>query len=138
MSKYVDLQIECQRMWNKRVQAIPVIIGATGVIDKNTKKYIGKIPGHHNIYMLQRLAILGTGHIMRKVLSIKTESVTGHNIQTMQVKGVGITPDENMVEATNLKSRDKTPLIIVIIITIIKIIIRHRNGDSVIIVFITN
>ena len=40
MSKYVDLQIECQRMWNKRVQVIPVIIGATGVTDKNMKKCI--------------------------------------------------------------------------------------------------
>ena len=40
MSKYVDLQIECQRMWNKRVQVIPVLIGATGVIAKNIKKYM--------------------------------------------------------------------------------------------------
>ena len=71
MSKYVDLQIECQRIGNKRVQVIPVIIGATGVIDKNIKKYIGKIPGHHNIYNLQKSAILGTAHILRNVLSIK-------------------------------------------------------------------
>ena len=27
MSKYVDLQIECQRLWNKKVEVIPVIIG---------------------------------------------------------------------------------------------------------------
>ena len=82
MSKYVDLQIDCQRMWNKRVQVIPVIIGGTGVIDKNIKKYIGKIPGHHHIYKLQRSAILGTAHILRKVLSIKPDSVIGPNIQT--------------------------------------------------------
>ena len=25
MSKYVDLQIECQRIWNKKVEVIPVI-----------------------------------------------------------------------------------------------------------------
>ena len=30
MSKYVDLQIECQRLWNKKVEVIPVTIGATG------------------------------------------------------------------------------------------------------------
>ena len=41
MSKYVDLQIECQRLWNKKVEAIPVIIGATGIVDKNMKKYVG-------------------------------------------------------------------------------------------------
>ena len=51
MSKYVDLKIECQRLWNKKVEVIPVIIGATGIVDK---KYVIRIPGHHNIYNLQR------------------------------------------------------------------------------------
>ena len=55
MSKYVDLQIECQRLWIKKVEVIPVIIGATGIVDKNTKMYVGRIPGCHNIYSLQRL-----------------------------------------------------------------------------------
>ena len=81
-------------MWNKRVQVIPVIIGATGVIDQSIKEYIGKILGNHNIYNLQRSAILGTAHILRKVLSIKPGSVTGHYIQSMRVHGVGITPNE--------------------------------------------
>ena len=60
MSKYVDLQIECQRLWNKKVEVIPVIIGATGIEDKNIKKYVGRIPGHHKIYNLQRSAVIGT------------------------------------------------------------------------------
>ena len=30
ISKYADLQIKCQRLWNKNVEVIPVIIGATG------------------------------------------------------------------------------------------------------------
>ena len=34
MSKYVDLQIECQRMWNKKVEVIPITIGATGIVEK--------------------------------------------------------------------------------------------------------
>ena len=73
MSKCVDLQIECQRLWNKKVEVIPVIIGATGIVDKNIKRYVGRIPGCHNIYSLQRSAILGTAHILRKVLSIKPD-----------------------------------------------------------------
>ena len=52
MRKYVDLQIECQGLWNKKVDVIPVIIGATGIVDKNIKKYVGRIPGCHNIYSL--------------------------------------------------------------------------------------
>ena len=39
-----DLQIECQRIWNKKVEVITVIIGATGIVDKNIKKYVGRIP----------------------------------------------------------------------------------------------
>ena len=52
MSKYVDLQIECQRLWNKKVEVISVIIGATGIVDKNIKKYVGRIPGCHNVFSL--------------------------------------------------------------------------------------
>ena len=73
MSKYVDLQIECQRLWIKKVEVIPVIIGATWTADKNMKKYVGRISGCHNIYSWQRSAILGTAHILRKVLSIKPD-----------------------------------------------------------------
>ena len=73
MSKYVDLQIEHQRIWNKKVEVIPVITGATGIVDKNIKKYVARTPGWHNIYSLQRSAILGTTHILRKVLSIKPD-----------------------------------------------------------------
>ena len=73
MAKYVDLQIECQRMWKKKVEVVPVIIGTTGIVEKNMKKYLNKIPGQHNIYSLQRSAVLGTAHILRKVLSIKPE-----------------------------------------------------------------
>ena len=71
MSQYVDLQIECQRLWNKKLDVIPVIIGATGIVDKNIKKHVGKLPGCRNIYSLHRSGILGTAHMLRKVLSIK-------------------------------------------------------------------
>ena len=54
MSKYVDLQIECKGIWNRKVGVIPVIIGVTGIVDKNIKKYVGRIPGCHNIYSLKR------------------------------------------------------------------------------------
>ena len=73
MSKYVDLQIECQRMWNKKVEVIPIIIGATGIVEKGIQSYLQRIPGKQNLYNLQRSAILGTAHILRKVLSIKPD-----------------------------------------------------------------
>jgi len=47
---------------------IPVIIGATGTISKSFRKYVSNIPGKHEIKELKKTAILGTAHILRKVL----------------------------------------------------------------------
>ena len=68
MNKYVNLQIECQIIWNKKVEVSPVITDATGLVEKNLQRYLGRIPGQHSICNLQRSAILGTAHVLRKVL----------------------------------------------------------------------
>ena len=66
--KYKDLTIEIQRMWNVKTKVIPVIIGATGTISKTFRKYASNIPGNHEVKELQKTAILGTAHILPKVL----------------------------------------------------------------------
>ena len=66
--KYKDLTIEIQRMLNVKTKVIPVIIGATGTISKSFRKYVSNIPGNHEVKELQKTAILGTAHILRKVL----------------------------------------------------------------------
>jgi len=66
--KYKDLTIEKQRMCNVKTKMIPVIIGATGTISKSLRKYVSNIPGKHDVKELQKTAILGTAHILRKVL----------------------------------------------------------------------
>jgi len=67
--KYKDLTIEMQRMWNVKTKVIPVIIGATGTISKSFRKYVNNIPGNHEVKRLQKTAILGTAHILGKVLT---------------------------------------------------------------------
>ena len=67
--KYEDLTIEIQRMWNVKTKVIPVIKGATGTISKSFRKYVSNIPGKHEVKELQKTAILGTAHILRKVLT---------------------------------------------------------------------
>jgi len=67
--KYRDLSIEVQRMWNVKTKVIPVIIGATGTILKSFRKYVSNVPGNHEVNELQKTAILGTAHILRKVLT---------------------------------------------------------------------
>jgi len=66
--KYKDLTIEIQRMWNVTTKVIPIIIGATGTISKSFRKYVSNISGKHEVKELQKTAILGTAHILRKVL----------------------------------------------------------------------
>jgi hypothetical protein len=66
---YKDLTIEIQRMWNVKTRVIPVIIGATGNISKSFGKYVSNIPGNHEVRELQKTAILGTAHVLRKVLT---------------------------------------------------------------------
>ena len=66
--KYKDLTIEIQRMWNVKTKVIPVTIGATGTISKSFREYVSNIPGKHEVKELQKTAILGTAHILRKVL----------------------------------------------------------------------
>ena len=66
--KYKHLTTEIQRMWNVKTKVIPVVIGATGTISKSFRKYVSNIPGKHEVKELQKTAILGTAHIIRKVL----------------------------------------------------------------------
>jgi hypothetical protein len=56
-------------MWIVKTRLISVIIGATGTISKLFRKYVSDIPGKHDVTELQKTAILGTAHILRKVLT---------------------------------------------------------------------
>jgi len=51
-----------------KIKVIPIIIGATGTISKSFRKYMSNIPGKHIVKELQKTAILGTAHVLRKVL----------------------------------------------------------------------
>jgi len=55
------------RCSNSRV--IPVIIGATGTISKSFRNYLSDMPGNYDVKELQKTAILGTAHILRKMLT---------------------------------------------------------------------
>ena len=69
-SKYKDLEIEISKMWKMKTIIIPVVIGALGVIKKGMRSNIEKIPPKISLEELQKITLLGTAHILRKVLSI--------------------------------------------------------------------
>jgi hypothetical protein len=70
ISKYKNLEIEIRRMWNMKTSVIPVIVGALGTISCGTEDYINSIPGNSNLFELQKSALLGSAHILRKVLDM--------------------------------------------------------------------
>jgi hypothetical protein len=55
-------------MWNLKAKVIPVIIGVNGTLSKSLGIYLCDVLGKHEIKGLQKTAILGTAHILWKVL----------------------------------------------------------------------
>jgi hypothetical protein len=72
LSKYKDLEIEIHRMWGLKTIITPVVIGALGTIQKGTSQLMAQLPCKNlRIEEIQKICLLGTAHILRKVLSIK-------------------------------------------------------------------
>ena len=68
-SKYQDLKIEIERLWEKQATVLPVVIRSLGAIPRDLTKHLRTIglesisPSH-----LQKTVLLGTAHILRKYL----------------------------------------------------------------------
>ena len=69
ISKYQDLKIEIDRLWEKQATVIPVVIGSLGAIPQDLRKHLRMI-GLESISpsQLQKTVLLGTAHILRKYL----------------------------------------------------------------------
>ena len=70
LSKYKDLEIEVEKLWHMETVTIPAVIGALGMIKKGTEKHLEKIPGSPKLNEMQKIALTGTAHILRKTLSM--------------------------------------------------------------------
>ena len=55
---------------------IPVITGATGIVTRSLRKNLEAVPRKHSKDSLQKTAILGTSHIIRKVLQCEASSLS--------------------------------------------------------------
>ena len=55
-------------MWSLKCTIMPVITGATGIVTRSLRKNLEAVPGKHSMDSLLKPAILGTSHIIRKVL----------------------------------------------------------------------
>ena len=71
MNKYKELKIEIEKMWYLKTITEPVIVGALGVIKKKgTDKNI-RISGSPSQYEIQKIALCGTAHLLKRVLWLK-------------------------------------------------------------------
>ena len=71
VEKYQDLKREIGRMWEiRKVQLVPVVIGALGSVSKGFDKWIEKLDIQCNFVDMQKTALLGTARILRKVLEM--------------------------------------------------------------------
>ena len=70
IEKHQDLGRELQKIWNVKVNIIPLVVGSLGAIPKqfgNRLKQIGITAGTAQV---QKTVLLGTTRILRKVLEI--------------------------------------------------------------------
>ena len=51
--------------------AIPVVVGALGIVKKEVVNRITSIPGEPNLQEIQKIVLTSTSHILRKALSIE-------------------------------------------------------------------
>ena len=70
LSKYKDLEIKVEKLWHMKTVTIPAVIGALGMIKKGTEKHLEKIPWSPNLAEMEKIALTGTAHILRKTLSM--------------------------------------------------------------------
>ena len=71
-TNYSELKYEIAKIWKTRkVEVIPVVIGALGRVTKHFEKWIEKLHLELTIEALQKPCLLGTAIIPRKVLDMK-------------------------------------------------------------------
>lgn len=68
--KYQDLKIEIEKMWNVRGKVIPIVVGALGAVTKALPSYCALISRDLDVQTVQKSTLLGTSHIIRKVLQL--------------------------------------------------------------------
>ena len=72
ITKYQDLKNDLKSTWAlKEIEIIPVVVGATGLVKKNLRRYLTAIPSSPSIHEVQIAAIKGTVTILKRALGYK-------------------------------------------------------------------
>ena len=69
--KYQDLKREIKKLWKlKSVKVVPIVVGALGAVTVNLRQHLDDVDCNLSISNIQKTALLGSAHILRKVLDI--------------------------------------------------------------------
>ena len=69
IDKYQDLKREIGRLWGIRhLEVVLVVVGALGVVSKRLDAWLEKLVVTMRTGLLQKIALLGTARILRKLL----------------------------------------------------------------------
>ena len=71
IEKYQDLGRELQKIWNVKVNIIPLIVGSLGIIYKQFSNRLKQIGIRAGTAQVQKVVLLETARILRKVLEIE-------------------------------------------------------------------
>ena len=69
-SKYKDLELEIQGMWQIKTEVIPEVVGALGTVKKGMVENIKKVLERATVTDVQKICMLGFARILTKVLSV--------------------------------------------------------------------
>ena len=70
IEKYQDLAREIRKLWNTKVDIIPIVVGSLGTVSKRFQCWLEKIGMKVNIKDVQKTALLKSARILRKVLEM--------------------------------------------------------------------
>ena len=68
IEKYQDLTFEIERIHGSPAEVIPIIVGSLGTVSSNLKPSLEKLGMGNTLGSIQIAALLGSAHILRKVL----------------------------------------------------------------------
>ena len=71
IEKYEDLRLEISKLWGVQTTVIPIIIRALGTITDRLTSFLAMVGVSLSFETIQKSALLGSAHILRKVLEIK-------------------------------------------------------------------
>lgn len=68
IDKYRDLVREVSRLWDMKTSAVPIVIGALATIIERLVPYLAMLGVNLSFEAIQKAALLGSAHSLRKVL----------------------------------------------------------------------